>query len=667
MIEIQFYYKEKKTTIRCNKVEYTKEVFQKFSSEAKLNFDNLLFIYEGEKINLDADLKVGVQFNLFEKPRKKVKILVFDDIPKDIYYINFIYNQKEETIKSSKNEKINTIYQKFVSKAGVDISEIYLLYNGGVINQNNLEKTVNEFANNDDKQRKRMDLLVKNVVSRNPSMASINENNSINNQNAHLSDNLIDIINNENHENPAPEINQIDIDTKKYYLKLFFILLIQYGLITFLVWLGFFLNINEIFIKNNNTMMWTFLPPIIVLFIMSIIDNTLLENYKKEKFLFIYHIFYGLFIIFNCFLLSKYIYKKYILCSLFLIILEITAMEIFAFIFKTYKLYLFGISSFIFGLMSTVGFYFWIKDIITISIIYGIGFSFIFYLLLVIFFSRKVCELDEYIYASIIQDYSFFLAITNGSIKVFSCICRSLSNLQGYYDSNIVFYIKVFFYLLAEFILIISIVWGGFYLEFNTYLNSKKGVCISIFAIFLVILFAASITIFAFLCHNTESDRKDPGLYVFHCIYILTIIIYSFLLSKFIEQKIILGLLFIHLIHLIALEIYGLLFKSDNLLGIFFFLLIISTIAIILFSLFWINNRTAIIWISIIAFLNIIYLTIMSFISRENCNYNDYNFAVAIFNYCIFIAIFILTIGLPIGLIAAIFTLFHYLLCSKSS
>ena len=372
MIEIQFNYREKKTKIKCNKIENINDVFHKFSSEAKLNFDNLLFFYEGAKINLDSDLKVEVQLDLIENPKKKVKILVFDDISTDIYYISFLYDAKEETIKSSKNEKINTIYQKFASKAKVDISKIYLIYNGGIITQYDLEKTVNELANKINRQSNRMYFLVQDIASRNSSMESIKVNDTFNNQNILLSENLINTLNDEGLEYPASTINQINIDTKKYYLKLFFILIIQYGLITFLVWLGFFLNINEVFIQNNKAMMWTFIPPIIVLFIISIIDYTLLERYKKEKFLFIYHIFYGLFMIFNCFLLSKYICKKYILCSLFLILIEIIALEIFTLIFKTYKLYLFGLSSFIFGLMSIVGFYFWIKDIIAISLIYTI-------------------------------------------------------------------------------------------------------------------------------------------------------------------------------------------------------------------------------------------------------------------------------------------------------
>ena len=540
----------------------------------------------------------------------------------------------------------------------MDISKIYLIYNGGIITQYDLEKTVDELANKINRQSNRMYFLVQDIASRNSSMESIKVNDTFNNQNILLSENLINTLNDEGHEYPASPINQVNIDTKKYYLKLFFILIIQYGLITFLVWLGFFLNINEVFIQNNKAIMWTFIPPIIVLFIISIIDYTLLERYKKEKFLFIYHVFYGLFMIFNCFLLSKYICKKYILCSLFLILIEIIALEIFTLIFKTYKLYLFGLSSFIFGLMSIVGFYFWIKDIIAISLIYTIGFSFILYLILMIFISLKYCELDEYIYASIISNYSIFFALTNGLIKVFSCIGLSLAHLKELYYSDNYFYIKVFFYLIVEYILIISIVWLGFLLGFNKYLNSKKGVIISIFVISLVILLVMCIVIFVIISEREDSVRKSPCIYSFHCMYIPTIIIYSFFLSKFVEQKIILCLLFINLIHLITLEIYVLLFKSKNYFGFFFSPFIISVIAIILFSIFWINNRTATIWISIITFLNIVYLAIMSYVSSEYCFDDEYNLGAALFNYCIFIPIFSLVIGLTIG----IFVLLYFLL-----
>ena len=177
---------------------------------------------------------------------------------------------------------------------------------------------------------------------------------------------------------------------------------------------------------------------------------------------------------------------------------------------------------------------------------------------------------------------------------------------------------------------------------------------ISIFIFSLVVLLITCIIILVIIFDKEDPSKKSPYIYSFHCIYIPITITHSFFLSKFVEQKIILCLLFINLIHLITLEIYVLLFKSQNFFGFFFSPFIISVIAIILLSIFWINNRTAIIWISIIGFLNIIYLTIMSYVSKENCYDDEYNFGSALFNYCIFIFVFALAIGLIIG----IFSLF---------
>ena len=70
-------------------------------------------------------------------------------------------------------------------------------------------------------------------------------NDQFNNEpNLQLRDNLInnnikDIINDENLLHPN---NQIDTKTKNYYPKFNLVLIIQYSLISLLVWLGFFSN-----------------------------------------------------------------------------------------------------------------------------------------------------------------------------------------------------------------------------------------------------------------------------------------------------------------------------------------------------------------------------------------------------------------------------------------
>ena len=296
MINIQFLYKGKKIKISYKKNDYTNDVLKNFASKINLNYEHLLFIYDDARINTNLDLMIEDQFNLSEKPKKEIKILVFNDnSEEDECYVKFSYNQREKIIKCSKNEKISSIWRKYASKANVNISEVYFLYNGEQINQDDLNnKTFYELANKIDKESKLMNVIVN--PYRNDSIIS-NESNqaneSFNNKpNLVLSDNLNEYnINDDNILPLLPPLNQIDTETKNYYLKFFFILIIQYSLITVLVWLSFFFNIDEVF-NNNNLMKWIFISSISVLFILSIIKNSCLKQYKKNIFLYIYYITY---------------------------------------------------------------------------------------------------------------------------------------------------------------------------------------------------------------------------------------------------------------------------------------------------------------------------------------------------------------------------------------
>ena len=126
----------------------------------------------------------------------------------------------------------------------MNISEVYFLYNGEQIKQDDLNnKTFYELANKIDKESKLMNVIVN--PYRNDSIisnASNQANESNNNKpNLVLSDNLNEYnINDDNTLPLLPPRNQIDTETKNYYQKFFFIIIIQYSLITVLVWLSFF-------------------------------------------------------------------------------------------------------------------------------------------------------------------------------------------------------------------------------------------------------------------------------------------------------------------------------------------------------------------------------------------------------------------------------------------
>jgi len=70
----------------------------------------------------------------------------------------FTYKGIETIIQCSLNEKIENIYIKYGAKIGTNISKIYFIYNGNIIDNNNL--ILNEIINEEDKKRNIMNILV---------------------------------------------------------------------------------------------------------------------------------------------------------------------------------------------------------------------------------------------------------------------------------------------------------------------------------------------------------------------------------------------------------------------------------------------------------------------------------------------------------------------------
>ena len=71
--------------------------------------------------------------------------------------IIFNYDGKEVTIQCSFDEKMKDIFQKFCSKEDIDITKIYFVYNGSIIDE---EINCNQLINEEDKNRNMMNILV---------------------------------------------------------------------------------------------------------------------------------------------------------------------------------------------------------------------------------------------------------------------------------------------------------------------------------------------------------------------------------------------------------------------------------------------------------------------------------------------------------------------------
>ena len=296
---------------------------------------------------------------------------------------------------------------------------------------------------------------------------------------------------------------------------------------------------------------------------------------------------------------------------------------------------LIGLSSFLLGLLSVIGFYFWIKNIIIITIIYSIGLSFILYSVFMIIVILKISLKDEYIYSTIIFNFSILYAIAFSLTKIISDLYQYIINFKSLYTENILFLVKIYFIDIIQFILIIFFVYLGFFLELNKYFISNTKFMIWTFVVVSFILLLLSLILCLIKYNHRETNGN--GWNIYHFIFVPSIIIYSFLLSKFVEQKIILCLLFIFLSDLIALELYTLYSKSDNFCGYFFIPFIINAIAVILFHFLWIKSNIAIIYIPIIAFAYVIYLNIFIFLFiKAICDKDEIKIASIFITYGIF-------------------------------
>ena len=72
--------------------------------------------------------------------------------------VDFYFEGKNLQIQCNKYDKMNQIFQKFYSKAGVNPNSIAFLYNGD--NITNKDSTFDQLANIDDKRRNKMNILV---------------------------------------------------------------------------------------------------------------------------------------------------------------------------------------------------------------------------------------------------------------------------------------------------------------------------------------------------------------------------------------------------------------------------------------------------------------------------------------------------------------------------
>ena len=83
MIDINFKYKNKDNIIQCNRVNTIKDICNKFITENALDEDNIYFVYNGIKINLEQNLFLEKIFEEWNgnvgNNQQYLEILVFEE------------------------------------------------------------------------------------------------------------------------------------------------------------------------------------------------------------------------------------------------------------------------------------------------------------------------------------------------------------------------------------------------------------------------------------------------------------------------------------------------------------------------------------------------------------------------------------------------------------
>ena len=428
---------------------------------------------------------------------------------------------------------------------------------------------------------------------------------------------------------------------KKFYLYKFIILFIQFAFIIIITIVGFKYKVNEILIEVDASLFIKYFPVIAFVFLLTIIIACVYE-YRKNRIIIIFHIFYPGFIIYYSFLFSSFIDSKYIIIGISLIGIEILSLLLNVFL-KNFELIHFGLYSASFSLIGLIFFsVFWIKSWLSIlyTSIFWLLSNAIYIFLNYIINKLLILEFDEYFFSTLIFDYNIILAfsflIKYCYDKIINYIRDRINDNNDELNNKKYFYLFNFIILIIQYVVIITATILGFEYKFNIILIKWQASLAVKYIPFLAFILVSCIVIMSLYGYKT-----NKCLIIFHIIYPLFIIYYSFLFSSFIDTKyIIIGL------SLIGIEILSLLFniflKKFETKHYFLFSFLFSIIGLIIFSVFWIKSRVPILYVSIFLLLsNAIYIGIILAIHKY-CLLNEYFYSSLIFDYNLILFIFLI-------------------------
>ena len=130
MIEINFKFQKQDIVIKSDAGQLLQDVCEEFAKTAKVDLDNIFFVYNGEKINLAMNYYVGQQFNLDSGEGQRIDLLVFKENP---FSVVFKYLGVDYVIGAKETEKMKKIIEKFEAKSNVDLKNVFLTYSGNIL------------------------------------------------------------------------------------------------------------------------------------------------------------------------------------------------------------------------------------------------------------------------------------------------------------------------------------------------------------------------------------------------------------------------------------------------------------------------------------------------------------------------------------------------------
>ena len=466
-VSIVFKHHNNKYPIKCSEDENIADVCEKIRK--KINLNRIFFIYDGNKINLELNLRLAELFQIEDKKKKKKKRKYEISIYDEPIQIKIGYSGKDTILQIKENEMMEAVLKKFAIINKGKLEDFYFLYNGEVITEDKYSSSFDVLATKLDKDVSTMSIAaMDNDMGRNDSIA-INEEDEEKDKNEDKD--------NKNQSLMVKPLEEIIIDplvkqNRQLLLKILIILIIQYLSMVSITSLIYFLKLKNLLSTDKYIMLAEVIPVLFVIIVLSVISNEVLKNFKQNKYLLIYNAFSALFTIYFTLLLSKFCNFEFdvIIISLSLILIELVAMEVYLLLFKNYKNLYLSFSCFALSLVGVVLYsLLWKKPFypnkmsILLFWVFSLAYVFIHFNIII-----KICLLDEHFYASIIFNYGLFLLIALGLKYIYDYINAQYTKLKD----NLKLQLKTFCMLIIQMIIILIFDGIGFYYNWQNIVGS---------------------------------------------------------------------------------------------------------------------------------------------------------------------------------------------------